>query len=89
MKRKKTHCLTRTRRREQEEKKRKRIRTSKVNIDKPGTYNQASGNDRRMSLRKPIKAEVSEEDVQKQIKETLARLTEKKEGKKRRCKIPP
>ncbi|MDR2042665.1 MAG: translation initiation factor IF-2 [Tannerella sp.] len=28
-------------------------------------------------LRKPVKAEVSEEDVQKQIKETLARLTSK------------
>ncbi|ULB34521.1 MULTISPECIES: translation initiation factor IF-2 [Proteiniphilum] len=78
---KKKHTVSPERDEESKKKKRKRIRTSKVNIDKPGTYNQASGNDRRMSLRKPIKAEVSEEDVQKQIKETLARLTEKR-GKK-------
>ncbi len=78
---KKKHTVSPERDEESKKKKRKRIRTSKVNIDKPGTYNQASGNNRRMSLRKPIKAEVSEEDVQKQIKETLARLTEKR-GKK-------
>jgi len=62
-------------------KKRKRIRTSKVNIDKPTPFSQASRGDRKPSLRKPVKTEVSEVDVQKQIKETLARLTEKK-GKK-------
>lgn len=62
-------------------KKRKRIRTAKVNIDKPGSFGQTSRSERKPSLRKPIKAEVSEEDVQKQIKETLARLTEKR-GKK-------
>ncbi len=61
--------------------KRKRIRTAKVNIEKQGTLSQPSRGDRKPSLRKPLKAEVSEEDVQKQIKETLARLTEKK-GKK-------
>ena len=62
-------------------KKRRRIRSGKVNIDKPGTYTQGSRGDRRASLRKPIKSEVSDEDVQKQVKETLARLTEKR-GKK-------
>ena len=62
-------------------KKRKRIRTAKVNIEKPGNFGQPSRGDRKPSLRKPVKAEVSDEDVQKQIKETLARLTEKK-GKK-------
>ena len=63
-------------------KKRKRIRSGQVNIDKPATYNQGSkNNNKKLSLRKPLKAEVSEEDVQKQIKETLARLTEKR-GKK-------
>ena len=62
-------------------KKRKRIRTSKVNIDKPAAGNQSSRGDRKPSLRKLVKTEVSEVDVQKQIKETLARLTEKK-GKK-------
>ncbi|SFK33072.1 translation initiation factor IF-2 [Proteiniphilum acetatigenes] len=63
-------------------KKRKRIRSGQVNIDKPTTYSQGSkSNNKKLSLRKPLKAEVSEEDVQKQIKETLARLTEKR-GKK-------
>jgi translation initiation factor IF-2 len=62
-------------------KKRTRIRTAKVNIDKPGVVSQSLRTDRKPSLRKPIKAAVSEEDVQKQIKETLARLTEKR-GKK-------
>jgi translation initiation factor IF-2 len=63
-------------------KKRKRIRSAQVNIDKPATYSQgAKSNNKKLSLRKPLKAEVSEEDVQKQIKETLARLTEKR-GKK-------
>ncbi len=62
-------------------KKRKRIRTGKVNIEKPGSFGQSARGDRKPSLRKPIKAEVSEVDVQKQIKETLARLTEKR-GKK-------
>ncbi len=59
-------------------KKRKRIRKGKVNIDKPGSYADSSGRGTRKSLRKPIKSEVSDEDVQKQIKETLARLTEKR-----------
>ncbi len=62
-------------------KKRTRIRSAKVNIDKPGAVSQTSRGDRKPSLRKPIKTEVSDEDVQKQIKETLARLTEKR-GKK-------
>ncbi|MDR2815594.1 MAG: translation initiation factor IF-2 [Proteiniphilum sp.] len=64
-------------------KKRKRIRSGRVNIDKPVPYNSQGpkSNTKRLSLRKPLKAEVSEEDVQKQIKETLARLTEKR-GKK-------
>lgn len=62
-------------------KKRKRIRTSKVNIDKPATFNQGPNRERKAILRKPVKAEVSEVDVQKQIKETLARLTEKRSKK--------
>ena len=62
--------------------KRKRIRASKVNIDKPTSYNQGGQRtDRRSTLRKPVKAEVNEVDVQKQIKETLARLTEKRSKK--------
>lgn len=66
---------------DRKKKKRKRIRTAKVNIDKPASFGQTTRGDRKPSLRKPIKAEVSDEDVQKQIKETLARLTEKR-GKK-------
>jgi translation initiation factor IF-2 len=62
-------------------KKRKRIRASKVNIEKQGTLSPPPRGDRRPSIRKPLKAEVNEEDVQKQIKETLARLTEKKSKK--------
>ncbi len=59
-------------------KKRRRIRSSKVNIDKPSSYTQSTRGDRRGSLRRPLKTEVSDEDVQKQIKETLARLTERR-----------
>ncbi|MDO5665302.1 MAG: translation initiation factor IF-2, partial [Bacteroidia bacterium] len=61
-------------------KKRKRIDKGKVNIEKAGAHGENTRRDRKV-LRKPIKSEVSEEDVQKQIKETLARLTEKRGGK--------
>ncbi len=70
--------------------KRKRIKKDRVDVNNtPGTnYPRQSrddrGNnrdrdrdDRKSRLKKPVKAEVSEEDVQKQIKETLARLTNK------------
>ena len=62
-------------------KKRRRIRSSKVNIDRPTNINQGPRGARKTAIKRPIKKEVSEEDVQKQIKETLARLTEKR-GKK-------
>lgn len=61
-------------------KKRNRIKKGKVDIEKgaPNNNPQRGGNDRTKHVRKPlIKAEVNEEDVQKQIKETLARLTGK------------
>lgn len=61
-------------------KKRKRIDKGKVNLEKAGAHGENFRRDKKV-LRKPIKAEVSEEDVQKQIKETLARLTEKRGGK--------
>ncbi len=68
---------------EKGKKKRKRIRKSKVNIDKANTFDssQKGRGRRRPILRKPNKTEVSDEEVQKQIKETLARLTEKRGGK--------
>lgn len=66
-------------------KKRNRIRKGKVNLEKPITATdspKAQVDRKRPILRKPIKKEVSDEDVQKQIKETLARLTEKRKGGK-------
>lgn len=62
-------------------KKRNRIKKDRVDINNtPGTnYQRPKGNnnDRKPHLKRPVKVEVSEEDVQKQIKETLARLTNK------------
>ena len=66
-------------------KKRKRIKKDRVDVNNtPGmNYPRSNRDDRdrgdRKSprLKKPVKTEVSEEDVQKQIKETLARLTSK------------
>ncbi|MDR3140572.1 MAG: translation initiation factor IF-2 [Tannerellaceae bacterium] len=61
-------------------KKRKRIKKDRVDINNtPGTnFSRAHRDDRgKNRLRKPVKAEINEEDVQKQIKETLARLTHK------------
>ena len=60
-------------------KKRKRIRKGKVNVERTGaTATPPTARRRKLVLKKPGRAEVSEEDVQKQIKETLARLTRKK-----------
>lgn len=66
-------------------KKRNRIKKGKVDIEKGAPAQPAGGQNRsagervsRHSLRKPVvKQAVNEEDVQKQIKETLARLTGK------------
>lgn len=60
-------------------KKRKRIKKDRVDINATqGTnYRPNRSEDRKPRLKKPVKAEVNEEDVQKQIKETLARLTSK------------
>ncbi len=60
--------------------KRKRIKKDRVDVNNtPGTNAPHGGGGnrdmRKPRLRKPVKAEVSEEDVQKQVKETLARLT--------------
>lgn len=62
-------------------KKRKRIKKDRVDVNAtPGTNAPHGGNHpnkdfRKPRLKKPVKAEISEEDVQKQVKETLARLT--------------
>jgi translation initiation factor IF-2 len=71
---------------DQKKEKRKRIHKEKVDITKPNTpagNAQQRPHDNRHKgpgnfQKRPFKAEVKEEDVQKQIKETLARLTEKK-----------
>ena len=59
-------------------KKRKRIRKGKVNVERTGATTPPTTRRKKLVLKKPGRAEVSEEDVQKQIKETLARLTRKK-----------
>ena len=77
-----------------ERKKRKRIRKEKIDIEKnapttnpqPRNNNNNSNNNGnqkgpKLKLRKPVKTEIKEEDVQKQIKETLARLTTKGQKK--------
>ncbi len=67
--------------------KRKRIHKEKVTMDrpsptvtnqqKPADHNRAKSGDGTF-IKRPFKPEVNETDVQKQIKETLARLTQKK-----------
>ncbi|MBR3100410.1 MAG: translation initiation factor IF-2 [Muribaculaceae bacterium] len=73
-------------------KKRKRIGKEKIDVDKAAQMQQAQqqqaakgkggqqaaeGNKRKDKKKRPFKPEVSEEDVQRQVKETLARLTTK------------
>ena len=78
-----------------ERKKRKRIGKEKIDIEKtPGTNEPTSRSGKNNGGRseKPSKnkrqhtVEVSEEDVQKQVKETLARLTNKDKGQKKAAK---
>lgn len=72
-----------------ERKKRNRIRRDRVDVNNtPGTNaTSLKKNDRNKPRhRRPIRAEVKEEDVQKQVKETLARLTNKKNNQNRGAK---
>lgn len=77
-------------------KKRKRIRKDNEKVSVPAKDNKQTGTpqssdnkpkfgqgnkDNRNKARRPIRQEVSEEDVQKQIKDTLARLTSKGKSK--------
>ena len=80
-------ALKAERKKQKEKKKRKRIPKDKVEIDK--TNNNAGGGNKKPSGKKPnnrkkkVKTpEVSEVDVQKQIKDTLARLENKKQKSK-------
>jgi len=65
---------------ESKKKKRNRIKREKIDIEK-GVSAFTKQDNTRLRLRKPVKNEISEEDVQKQIKETLARLTNKGQKK--------
>jgi translation initiation factor IF-2 len=65
---------------EAKKKKRNRIKREKIDIEK-GVPPLSKQDNARLRLRKPVKSEISEEDVQKQIKETLARLTNKGQKK--------
>ncbi|MDR1526229.1 MAG: translation initiation factor IF-2 [Dysgonamonadaceae bacterium] len=63
-------------------KKRNRIKRERIDIERGVPVGAAKNDSTRLKLRKPSsKSEVSEEDVQKQIKETLARLTNKGQKK--------
>eukprot|EP01156_Anaeramoeba_ignava_P017651 Anaeramoba_ignava/a89747_140.p1 GENE.a89747_140~~a89747_140.p1 ORF type:complete len:967 (-),score=160.46 a89747_140:213-3113(-) len=66
-------------------KKRKRIRKDKVDVQNAPKQNEQRSQDShkpsKKKKRRPVKPEVSEEDVQKQIKETLSRLQSKSKGK--------
>jgi translation initiation factor IF-2 len=68
---------------ETQKKKRERIKRERIDIERSVLpSNAAKGDVSRLSLRKPaLKNNVKEEDVQKQIKETLARLTNKGQKK--------
>ena len=56
-------------------KKRERFIKQKVDVNKVGSQEQAKKAKTKEHFKKPLKNVVSEEDVQKQIKETLARLS--------------
>ena len=70
-------------------KKRKRIGIEKVDIEKSANQMQPQRGEgkkqgkewKKEKARRPLKPEVSEEDVQRQVKETLARLTNKPQKK--------
>ena len=66
----------------QKKKKRKRIQKDRVNLSQQPDRSKTSQNRSRFKKRRPIiKKEVSAEEVQQQIKETLARLTSKSKSK--------
>jgi translation initiation factor IF-2 len=74
---------------DQKKKKRSRIKDGKVKVSDPqagAMHHSQNTQDQRSRLRKPVlRSEISSEDVSKQVKETLARLTSKpKKGTKYR-----
>ncbi len=73
---------SRDKEKEERKAKRKRIKKVKVNID--DSINPIDGKRKKLNKKslKPVKPAVEQEDVQKQIKETLARLTTPKQKSK-------
>lgn len=73
-----------------ERKKRKRIQKDKIDITNPnivsGDGRQRFAKQQKGKPQRPLKVEVSEEDVQRQVKETLARLTSKGNAQKKSAK---
>jgi translation initiation factor IF-2 len=75
---------------EQKRRKRKRIKKERVDVSKGGEPNKSGNapkgksNNRSNNINKrkrPVHKEISEQDVQKQVKDTLARLTNKSKSK--------
>ncbi|HKK81560.1 MAG TPA: translation initiation factor IF-2, partial [Prolixibacteraceae bacterium] len=76
---------------EQKRRKRKRIKKERVDVSKGGEQNKGGGNtppkgksnrsNNANKRKRPVHKEISEQDVQKQVKDTLARLTNKSKSK--------
>ncbi len=74
---------------EGERKKRQRIKKDKIDINNPNVQPFEGGKKQKLQKVKqprPVRVEVSEEDVQRQVKETLARLTSKNSSQKKGAK---
>ncbi|MBE6300080.1 MAG: translation initiation factor IF-2 [Bacteroidales bacterium] len=74
---------------EGERKKRQRIKKDKIDINNPNVQVIEGGKKPQKQKQKqprPVRVEVSEEDVQRQVKETLARLTSKNSSQKKGAK---
>ncbi|MBR2475460.1 MAG: translation initiation factor IF-2, partial [Bacteroidaceae bacterium] len=74
---------------EGERKKRQRIKKDKIDINNPNVQVPEGGKKPQKQKQKqprPVRVEVSEEDVQRQVKETLARLTSKNSSQKKGAK---
>ena len=73
-----------------ERKKRQRIKKDKIDINNPSVQNVEGGGKKQKPQKvkqpRPVRVEVSEEDVQRQVKETLARLTSKNSAQKKGAK---
>ena len=72
-----------------ERKKRQRIKKDKIDINNPNVQVMEGGKKQKpqkVKQPRPVRVEVSEEDVQRQVKETLARLTSKNTAQKKGAK---